>query len=109
MSASPDTRWLPQRLSRALELRVLLPVLGLSFFALVFMKVASEMWEGDATMVDQWVLQLLRTPQGLPAGGLVDADGRRAARHGLDLAGLHAQWTGGGHAAQGRLLAQPAR
>jgi undecaprenyl-diphosphatase len=68
MSASPDTRWLPQRLSRALELRVLLPVLGLSFFALVFMKVASEMWEGDATMVDQWVLQLLRTPQGLPVG-----------------------------------------
>jgi undecaprenyl-diphosphatase len=53
---------------RALELRVLVPLLALALLGLVFMKVASEVHEGDANGLDQWVLMHLRTAAHQPVG-----------------------------------------
>jgi undecaprenyl-diphosphatase len=55
-------------MGRALELRVLLPLLALAFLSLVFIKVASEVHEGDANGLDQWVLLHLRTATHQPVG-----------------------------------------
>jgi len=52
---------------RAFELRLLAPFLLLAALAAAFLKIASEVFEGEAHAIDLWILQACRVP-GPPRG-----------------------------------------